>query len=171
MFNITVWNGTNGNNSLLLIPSSWLKDPLSAGQTSVVLLFGKHWSHTALPQSDLWQQLPLCSAAGTWLGRALAVPHQVSCTSPERIPVEQNNCMPSVAPQTPNNTVWQVPNLSKVNKLTGLALVKATPEKAYLSTTRVMPCSSFFFIIGLWVSMKNFTINTGKSLQSQKVHS
>lgn len=34
--------------------------------------------------------------------------------------------------------------------LTGLALVKATPEKAYLSITRVVPCSSFFFINGLW---------------------
>lgn len=33
--------------------------------------------------------------------------------------------------------------------LTGLALVKATPEKAYLSTTKVVPCSSFFFINGL----------------------
>lgn len=35
-------------------------------------------------------------------------------------------------------------------RLTGLALVKATPEKAYLSTTKVVPCSSFFFIKGLW---------------------
>lgn len=34
-------------------------------------------------------------------------------------------------------------------RLTGLALVKATPEKAYLSTTKVVPCSSFFFIKGL----------------------
>lgn len=40
---------------------------------------------------------------------------------------------------------------SRINALTGLALVKATPEKAYLSTTRVMPCSSFFFIKGLWI--------------------
>lgn len=33
--------------------------------------------------------------------------------------------------------------------LTPLALVKATPEKAYLSTTTVIPCCSFSFIIGL----------------------
>lgn len=33
--------------------------------------------------------------------------------------------------------------------LTSLALVKATPEKAYLSTTRVMPWLNFSFINGL----------------------
>lgn len=33
--------------------------------------------------------------------------------------------------------------------LTSLALVKATPEKAYLSTTRVTPWLNFSFINGL----------------------
>lgn len=68
MFNIYLndnWKKKKSTTQTRFIPASWLKDPSSAVQISVELLFGKHWSHISLLQTDLWEQPRLDWAAET----------------------------------------------------------------------------------------------------------
>lgn len=115
---------TPGNTSTIqtrFLPASWLKDPSSAVQTAVEPLFGKHWSHISLLQTDLWEQPQLDWAVKTWQGPALAVPRQGSCTSPGRNPERDEHAKLSVAPlkhsNNNNNTaLWWMQSIKRLRK-------------------------------------------------------
>lgn len=67
------------------IPSNWDQkwDRPSDIEISAELLFGMHWSHIFLFQTDLGEKPQWDWAAETWWGLALAGPHQAACTTPD----------------------------------------------------------------------------------------